>query len=136
MMADGIAWYTLDDGTKARRADIVKLIEKVLENGEMNVPDIGKKIKLYPQAVHNIIKYMMSKDMLLSRKTQRWTLYKLPEACLLTSVLHPEFKKIIELSKRTKGIKRTIDTCKNVSYPSKILSHAYGQGYVNYEANE
>jgi len=136
MMADGIAWYTLDDGTKARRADIVKLIQKVLEKGEMNVPDIGKQIKLYPQAIHNIIKYMMSKDMLVSRKTQRWTLYKLPEACLLTSVLHPEFKDIIELSKRTKGIKRTVDLSKNVSYPSKILSHAYGQGYVNYEANE
>jgi len=136
MIAEGIAWYTLDDGTKARRADIVKLIEKVLENGEMNVPDIGRKIKLYPQAVHSTIKYMMSKDMLSSRKTQRWTLYKLPEPCLLDSVLHPEFKKIIELSKRATGIKRTIDTCKNVSYPSKILSHAYGQGYVNYEANE
>lgn len=111
-----LLWYTLDDGSKARRSEIIPKIEQLLADGEKTAPDISRHVKLYPQAVHNILRFMMLKGFLTKRKTQRWTYYKLPQTCLLENVLKPEFSKFAQQTLKSKGRKYSLDKSKNISF--------------------
>lgn len=95
--------YKKQDGTTLQRQNIIDEIKDVLEQGSLICPDIAKIISMSEKQTHYILRYMVSVNDLLTKKTQRWTYYSLPNKCLLEEIFRPNNKEFLKLSKKHTG---------------------------------
>lgn len=129
--------YELANGTLLRRSDVIEKITEILSDlDDITCPDLSKILTLNDKSTHYILRYMVANGQLQTKKKQRWTHYSLPNKCLLTDILHPEYKEILHHARHTQGIAHKVDESKIVSYPSTMLGHGARGYYEIYQAIE
>lgn len=127
--------YELNNGTLLRRSDIIEKIIEILSNvDDMTCQELSDQLQLIQKSTHYILRYMVTMEMLLTKKKQRWTHYSLPNKCLLMDVLHPEYKEILHHARHTEGKQHKAEEAKIVSYPSGHLGHGFRNSFTIYEA--
>lgn len=82
--------YTLNDGTRVMRYQIIAMIKKTIGDDKKTVPQIAKEIGIDRQVIYNLVRYLCAKMVLGSKKMQRHSLYFVHEnECLLAKLFYP-----------------------------------------------
>lgn len=95
--------YEKADGSLVKRQNVIQEIKELLEQGPLICPDIAKILTMNEKQTHYILRHMVATNYLLTKKTQRWTYYSLPNKCLLEEILKPNNKEFVRLSKKHRG---------------------------------
>ena len=129
--------YELANGTLLRRSDVIEKIKEILSNVDyMICPELAEALTMTQKSVHQVLRYMVTMNILTTRKKQRWTQYILPCGSLLGDILHPEHKEILNHARHTQGTIHHLEDSKIISYPSNIYGHGHRAYFDIYQAIE
>jgi|TARA_R110000787_G_scaffold82782_1_gene178823 predicted HTH transcriptional regulator len=100
--------YTLKNGDKILRYQLLKLIKDIIGVGKMTTSQITKIAGIDQQVISNLVRYLCTKGVLGSEKKQRSNLYYvLEDECLLAKLYYP-----LSMLKQFKIIGRKIHRAK------------------------
>ena len=117
LQAQDSGWiFTFDDGTKIKRKQLADLIlDKIDQNPNgINCGKVSEIIKMNYGSVMSIIRSLVTAELLVSEKRNRFTYYKTPAKCELTKFFgHDKITQNFTIKNKTS---HKAEDFKNVSY--------------------
>jgi hypothetical protein len=125
--------YTLCDGRKKKRSELIQMIRQSIKEGNFTSSQIARHIKLRMKHVGNIIRHMIDQNIILASKPKNGGskyVFALKDECLLADMFYPKPNDIDKMFKVKSRTVRNVNQGTSKSEITKGITK-YQQSYYD-----